>query len=242
MSNVQRFLPFFILLLASLACQAAGSIWDGSQAKDGPASDNAATQVAGYIYAGVTMTAQAGAPPTQTPSQSPPVPQILPAPTQKQAQLSPLPPALITPTEALVAKLPTPTEQPPAAITASACKYSAYLDAENVPSGKEIPLNHKFTKSWKIRNTGTCDWTPDFSFVCMTNCDNFKAPNAVMLANRNIPPKGTIEIHIDLQAPKGDTFVRKLTTATFFIRGAGKIIGMQPDGKTPFTVTIKPVD
>lgn len=240
MNFYRRILPPVILILATLACRAADPVLDSILEPGVQGGDQSATQIAEYVYSGMTLTAEAAGPTqTETPS---PTPEVLPSATPQQITQSPPLTVLETPTAAMVAKLPTPTDEPPAAATASACRYAAVVDAENIPAGKEIPMNHKFTKTWKIRNSGNCDWTPDFSFVCMSNCDSFKAPSAIPLSIRTIPPKGTTEIRMDLQAPKGDKVFNKKVSVTFFIRGAGKLIGIGSDGKTPFAVTIKATD
>ncbi len=242
MSRPVVFFCLALLLAFSLACQAVGSVVDVLQPKSDVPSEKALTEVARYVAAGMTMTAQVAAPaPTEPPPTQPP-PTLPPSPAPTQAPPTPATSLEESPTAALVAKLPTPTETLPAQATASACRYEAYLDDENIPSGKEMPVNHKFTKTWRIRNTGNCDWTPDFSLACMSGCDLFGAPYSVPLTARGVPVKGSTEVRVEMRAPKNSKLIGKLSTSTWMIRGGGKLFGIQPDGKTPLSVTVKTTD
>ena len=56
----------------------------------------------------------------------------------------------------------------------------------------------RFTKIWKIKNTGTCPWNRNFKFIFiggdMFGAETTKIPQA-------IDPGATIEISLDMQAP-----------------------------------------
>lgn len=69
---------------------------------------------------------------------------------------------------------PTPTstmEQQPTAILASptlpvatqgSCYNAAYVSDVTIPDGTTITAGTSFTKTWSVKNTGTCAWTKDF--------------------------------------------------------------------------------
>ncbi len=71
----------------------------------------------------------------------------------------------------------------------------------NLPTGQEIAPNVDFVKAWKLRNTGTLPWTPEFKVVQVSKGENvLNAPDAVVL-NREVAPGTECEINIPLRAP-----------------------------------------
>jgi hypothetical protein len=78
--------------------------------------------------------------------------------------------------------------------------------------------------------------------VCTKNCDLFGGGSTIPLGYRTIKPKQQVEVRVELRAPRDKKLVNKKVTATWMIRGGGKIFGVQPDGKTPLSVTITLVD
>ena len=220
-----------------IACQAVSQLTTSLTPEHDQAADDAMTQVAEYLHIAPTLTALAAQTPILTilpPTTSTLEPTSQPLENQNEVEDNS--------TQALVAKLPTATDIPPEVATASACQYSAFLDYETIPPCKEIPLNHKFTKMWRIRNTSNCSWMGDFELTCVSNCNLFGVSGSIPITNRIINPKEQIEIHIDLKGPKDKSLINKKTTATWMIRGGGKIFGVEPDGKTPLSVCIKTVD
>ena len=79
------------------------------------------------------------------------------------AQYTPVPPteAFITetPTTTTIATTPTPYLTPTkysASATQSKCDNSVYLSDVTIPDGTTVTAGATFTKTWKIKNTGTC--------------------------------------------------------------------------------------
>jgi hypothetical protein len=68
-------------------------------------------------------------------------------------------PGTITPT----GTLPTPTVN--SASLAVGCNNLAFIRDVNVPAGTIFEKNQVFTKTWKIQNTGTCNWTLLYKLV-----------------------------------------------------------------------------
>jgi hypothetical protein len=65
----------------------------------------------------------------------------------------------VTPTGTLL----TPTVD--AAALAVGCNNLAFIRDVNVPSGTVFEKNQAFRKTWKIQNTGTCNWTLLYTLV-----------------------------------------------------------------------------
>ena len=99
---------------------------------------------------------------------------------------------------------PTATPLPPVTVptaipVSSNCSYSmAYVTDLTIPDGQPISAGDTFTKSWRIKNTGTCPWTTDCSFAFVSgsqmNGKNYYFPTTVY-------PGNTIDISIDMTAP-----------------------------------------
>lgn len=65
-------------------------------------------------------------------------------------------PSALTPEPTPAPGEPTPTSQP----TQENCTTAATLLADlSIPSGTELKPGQSFTKSWRVHNNGSCDWT-----------------------------------------------------------------------------------
>lgn len=91
---------------------------------------------------------------------------------------------------------PTPTPKP--------CNQAAFV-SETVPDGSVFSAGQSFTKSWRVKNTGTCTWNPDYRLVFFSG-DQLDGPNSVKL-NKYIAPGEQVDLLVDLKAPsKPDTY------------------------------------
>ncbi|MEN6524198.1 MAG: NBR1-Ig-like domain-containing protein [Anaerolineaceae bacterium] len=50
-------------------------------------------------------------------------------------------------------------------ITPKPCDNAAYVSDVTIPDGSIMKPGEIFTKTWKIQNTGTCDWTTSYSII-----------------------------------------------------------------------------
>lgn len=109
----------------------------------------------------------------------------------------------------LNSEIPTPSPIPsltpiganPNGISVEGCRNKAefvqditYLDLTSVKAGE------RFTKVWRIRNSGTCTWTPKYSIV-FTYGDRMNGISPKPLGATVLPGE-TIDISVDLIAPK----------------------------------------
>jgi hypothetical protein len=124
----------------------------------------------------------------------------------------PPPPALINstaillPTVAFTATdLPTPSPEPPTAqlvylqyATNYGCEDAAFIKDLDTPDGTILTPGEAFVKTWKMQNTGSCTWTPEFSMVFI-NGNNMSGSNttidATVLTNKRA------DISVSLIAP-----------------------------------------
>ena len=113
--------------------------------------------------------------PTPTTVTLPTIPPIVPA--------TPLPTAVV----------PVPTA------TSAQCSYSfSYVSDVTIPDGMQIDAGSYFTKIWRLKNTGTCAWTTDFSL-------SFVSGNQMGGSTTKMPkyvyPGETVDISINMIAP-----------------------------------------
>ena len=109
-------------------------------------------------------------------------------------------PGLPLPTTTLSGSIPaTNTPIPQAPVPVSRCDAAQFLGDVTYPDGSAVAHNSTFVKIWRIKNTGTCTWTPSYSFV-FTGGDAMSGPSAVSLAG-NVNPGEYIEIPVTFTAP-----------------------------------------
>jgi len=120
---------------------------------------------------------------------------LTPSPTAPLPPTATLPPV---PTQPLPTKLPSQTAP---TLPPESPDY-AKLITENIPDGTVFWKNEKFTKTWKIENTGTTTWDSTYRLIFVDS-----KPAGVILGETVISitdfvkPKNQIEISIPMKAP-----------------------------------------
>ena len=125
-----------------------------------------------------------------------------------------------------------PISQTPASV--SRCDAMQFLGDVTYPDGSLVTRNSTFIKIWRIKNIGTCSWTPSYALT-FTDGDQMGGPSAVALSG-NVNPGETTEIAVTLSAPNRDGNYRgywKLRNA------AGVLFGFGAQADTAFWVDIK---
>ncbi|MFT3891431.1 MAG: NBR1-Ig-like domain-containing protein [Anaerolineales bacterium] len=141
--------------------------------------------------------------PTATPA---PVSSDTPVPTETQAIIATEPQATIAETATVDPNLPTatleasPTSDVPRPTNPPDCKNSASFVADvTVPDNTEIEAGSTFVKTWRIANTGTCVWGPDYKLVHYSD-ERMGAPTSIPIPVTF--PGQNADITISLTAPK----------------------------------------
>lgn len=99
-----------------------------------------------------------------------------------------------------------------------ACLNDAILVEDvTIPAGTDIESDTAFDKTWRIKNTGTCEWNENYRFKLMSGSD-FGAVEQIM---PTVAAGDQVEVTLGMRAPK--------ESGTF--RGAWRLFA--PDG-TPF--------
>ncbi|MDO9547288.1 MAG: NBR1-Ig-like domain-containing protein [Pelolinea sp.] len=78
------------------------------------------------------------------------------------------------------------------------CNQSKFV-SETIPDGSVYQPGDSFTKSWVIRNDGSCEWTTGYRFV-FEEGDQMDGPTSMTL-DHTVSPGGTYNFEIDLTAP-----------------------------------------
>jgi len=107
---------------------------------------------------------------------------------------------------------PEPTIEVKPTSTTIPCLYASFV-TETVKDGSIFNPGDTFTKSWTLKNTGSCSWDKDYSLV-FSSGDQMGGPGKKNL-NAVVKPGETIKISINLTAPsKAGTYkgVWKLRT------------------------------
>jgi hypothetical protein len=170
------------------------------------------TAAAQTIQAQQTLIAQATDIPPQeaTPSAT--------LPTQEDTEVSTQPSATPTIT-------PTPTQQ-------VKCDQAAFV-TETVADGSVFSPGQAFTKTWTLKNTGTCTWNPNYHVVFFSG-NAMGSPAAKQLTSDTVAPGQQITISLELQAPNTAGTHR----GDFKLRNAGGVIFGIGTKDAPFWVKI----
>jgi hypothetical protein len=182
--------PFFlVILVVALSLSACGSPSAPEPTQD---IGELVNQIAGTIQAGYTQTALAM--PTATNTNTP-EPTLALAPSATSQPL-----VLLSPTAAPSPTLSGPTPLPINPATANGCYNAALVADVTVPAGSAYKPGADFTKTWRLVNTGTCDWTADFK-ITYVGGNLFGADTAKI--RQRVAVGGTADISLEMEAPDG---------------------------------------
>ncbi|HEY3311685.1 MAG TPA: NBR1-Ig-like domain-containing protein [Anaerolineales bacterium] len=160
---------------------------------------------------------------------------LTPMPSVTFPTLQPLTPvASITPLSSPVP--PTAPPQPTRTLV-SYCDWASFVKDVSYPDGSVVSPGMQFTKTWRLKNIGTCTWTTSYGIVFM------KGDNMNGEANTKMPetvrPGETVDISIVLTAPASGGSYR----GYWVLRNkAGEIFGLGGAALEPFFVDIKVTD
>lgn len=135
------------------------------------------------------------------------------------------PPLAETPTSiqaALASETATPIPSATPVATEECEHKASFVSDVTIPDDTNIPAGDEFTKTWRIRNTGTCTWNPEYDLVfdsgnIMAGPTNVSLPAVVL-------PSDTVDLSVTLQAPNSPGTYKgnwKLRTPEGLIFGIG---------------------
>lgn len=162
----------------------------GTSATPNPTQDPSIfyTQAAATIAMGLTQTSQA------LPSPTLPLPTSTPKPRATFTEISVSVTPYVIPTPIPLTPSPIPVD--PA--TARGCLNAAFISDVTLKFADNFNPGDKFTKTWRVKNTGTCDWPRGFQLLFVSG-DRFGADTAAI--DQKVMAGGTADISIAMVAP-----------------------------------------
>lgn len=155
---------------------------------------------------------------------------------QDDSQQPDTPTDTVTPSPTIT---PTNTPQPPTptATESIPCNQAGWVKDVTIPDGTKFAPGDTFTKTWRLKNTGSCDWNNDYDLV-FDDGDKMDGADVVGLSIGTVEPGETVDISVDLKAPaavgdyRGEWLLRSDDNEVF---GLGK-------NDVPFYVEIEVVE
>jgi hypothetical protein len=127
----------------------------------------------------------------------------------------------VTPGTAIPTFTPTATVTATLAVTNTpVCNAASFVADVTVPDNTTIEVSKAFTKTWTLRNVGSCTWTSGYQLV-FDSGDQMGGPASQQLTAGTVAPGQTIDVSVNLVSPnsagtyKGNWKLREPGGATF---------------------------
>ena len=130
---------------------------------------------------GLTQTALAA--PTNTPT---PTSTVTPLPTPTFVNIAPLATTIV-------------------AIPTSSCNMMSYVNDVTIPDNTPMTPGKTFTKTWKVKNSGTCAWEAGYKFA-FTGGDAMSGVTYTL--PQSVPANSQIDISVAMTAPSKTGSIR----------------------------------
>lgn len=133
--------------------------------------------------------------------------------------------------------LPTATPIPPLpTVTTMPCDIAAFVRDVTIPDGTVFFPNTVFTKTWEIKNVGSCTWNSNYALVFHTgNIFGAPASKPLMEPGQAVTPNQTIKISVQMTAPGS---LGKFESYWRLKNPAGEFFGVGPEGNRDFFASI----
>jgi hypothetical protein len=138
----------------------------------------------------------------------------------------------LTPTQT---PIPTASAKPPATATPLRCNWARFVADVTLPDDSVVAPGTDFSKTWRLRNVGTCNWTSGYRLV-FDHGDRMDFPQWMQLTTGVVAPGEEIEITANLHSPAAVGTYQ----GYYKLRSSdGDTFGIGPDADTAFWVRIK---
>jgi len=152
---------------------------------------------------------------------------------------SPIPPtATSTPEPSATPEPASPTPLPPLpTIISTRCDWAEFVGDVSVRDSEGFPPGANFTKTWRLRNIGSCTWTPE-SYMVFAGGDGMGG-NPLSPLPGIVRPGETVDLSVNLRAPatpgayRGDWLLRNPNGVAF---------GIDTNAQDTFWVQIQVLD
>jgi len=82
---------------------------------------------------------------------------------------------------------------------AALCDQAQFIADITIPDGTTLAPGTAFTKTWRLKNIGTCTWTTSYALVFVSG-DALGAPAVVNLPS-SVAPGATVDLSVNMTAP-----------------------------------------
>lgn len=116
------------------------------------------------------------------------------------------------------------------------CDWAEFVGDVTVEDNTAFPLGANFTKTWRLRNIGSCTWTQSYSLVFVGG-DRMGDTTAITLP-RVVGPGESVDVSVDLTAPEEPGLYR----GNWMLRNpSGDLFGIDPNTQGSIWVQIQVV-
>ena len=118
----------------------------------------------------------------------------------------------------------------------STCDAAQFVADVTIPDNTPLAAGATFVKTWRLKNTGVCQWTTSYTLVFVSG-EKMGGPDSVAFPNTVLPGQ-TVDLSVTLTAPNASGTLRgnwQLKNA------AGGLFGIGASHSSPFWVQIKVV-
>jgi len=151
-----------------------------------------------------------------------------PVVVRKDSNVTPPPVVTNTPGSTSTPGTITPTVPP------SACDKVQYVADVTIPDGATMQPGAQFTKTWRLKNVGTCAWTTSYQLVFFSG-EKMGGPSSAAFA-KAVAVGETVDISVTLTAPSAAGSYRGYW---MFKNANGALFGLGAQGNKPWWVDIK---
>ena len=96
-----------------------------------------------------------------------------------------------TATNTLAPAQPTQTQQ--------VCDRGDFVEDVSIEDGTQMVPGESFTKTWRLKNSGTCTWTTSYAVVF--DHDNLMGAQSVVTLPKSVAPGETVDVSVAMTAP-----------------------------------------
>ena len=220
----RSYAPKVILMLTLAALVLAACSYPGRRpAPDNLSQEDRVNTAAAKTVAAIATGIAAGQNPTLVGPSS-----TTSTPTPPQSTETPRPAAAATKTNT------------PSAAGEGPCNRASFITDTTIPDGSTILPNSVFTKTWALKNVGSCPWTTGYVLVFAGRGTAMSgAASTPLITSGEVKPGDTVQASVSLRAPDepGDY------EGYWMLRSADdKIFGTGSSSATPFYVKIHVAD
>ncbi|MCE1252942.1 MAG: hypothetical protein LWX83_05265 [Anaerolineae bacterium] len=208
----------FCLLLALTACSAGEASIQG-KGETAAAYTMVAILTQSAYETVVAQLTEVSAKVTPSPEQSP-SPTINTTPSPKVTA-----PVVALVTEAAGAYTP---------VAGTGCNWASFVKDVTYPDGTGVNPGQQFTKTWRLKNIGTCAWSTAYKLVYAGGND-MQASREIPLSVA-VPVGGTVDVSVDLTAPQ---LPGSYNSYWMLQSDKNELFGIGNNGKNVFYVNVR---